>query len=68
MWDENVCSSASKNGHLECLKYAHENGCPWDIKTYNNAVSHRHLECLKYARENGCDTGKIKLKKKCTIC
>ena len=18
------------NGHLECLKYAHENGCPWN--------------------------------------
>ena len=22
-----------QNGHLECLKYAHENGCPWDEKT-----------------------------------
>ena len=22
--------SAAENGHLECLKYAHENGCPWD--------------------------------------
>ena len=21
---------AAENGHLECLKYAHENGCPWN--------------------------------------
>ena len=21
---------AAMNGHLECLKYAHEHGCPWD--------------------------------------
>ena len=25
-----TCSWAAHNGHLECLKYAHENGCPWD--------------------------------------
>ena len=21
---------AAEGGHLECLKYAHEKGCPWD--------------------------------------
>ena len=25
--DEDTCSDAAKNGHNECLKYAHENGC-----------------------------------------
>ena len=25
--------NAAENGHLECLKYAHENGCPWDEMT-----------------------------------
>ena len=23
---------AAKGGHLDCLKYAHKNGCPWDEK------------------------------------
>ena len=24
-WSEDTCSFAALNGHLECLKYAHEN-------------------------------------------
>ena len=42
-----------KGGHLECLKYAHENECPWDGYTCSKAASGGHLECLKYAHENG---------------
>ncbi|ATZ80151.1 ankyrin repeat domain-containing protein [Bodo saltans virus] len=45
---------AAINGHLECLKYAHENGCPWDSNTCLQAAGNGHLECLKYAHENGC--------------
>ena len=45
---------AAKYGHLECLKYAHENGCPWDEVTCSEAAENGHLECLKYAHENGC--------------
>lgn len=41
-------------GHLECLKYAHENGCEWDIWTCSGAAKDGHLDCLKYAHENGC--------------
>ena len=26
-WNEETCSDAASNGHLECLKYAHVNGC-----------------------------------------
>ena len=33
-----LCNLAAKNGHLECLKYAHENGCPWDEDTCYHAV------------------------------
>jgi hypothetical protein len=46
----NVCD----NGHLECLKYCHENNCPWDNQTCRYAAIYGNLECLKYARDNGC--------------
>ena len=42
------------HGLLECLKYAHERGCPWDAKTCWYAAKYGHLECLKYAHERGC--------------
>ena len=42
------------NGHLKCLKYAHERECPWDWRTCYYATRNGHLECLKYARERGC--------------
>ena len=35
-------------GQLECLKYAHENGCEWRLETCFNAVMNGHFECLKY--------------------
>jgi hypothetical protein len=45
---------AAKYGHLHCLKYAHENGCPWDEKTCDAATRWDNIECLIYAFENGC--------------
>jgi hypothetical protein len=42
------------NGHLDCLKYAHKNGCPWDDKKIcRSTITNGNLECLKYAHENG---------------
>ena len=29
-WNEKACMSAAMGGHLETLKWTHENGCPWD--------------------------------------
>ena len=46
--------NAAEYGHLECLQYAHENGCPWDEWTCSEAAENGHLECLKYAHEFGC--------------
>ncbi|CAB9515262.1 ankyrin repeat protein [Seminavis robusta] len=43
-----------KGGHLDILKYAHENGCPWDKSTCSSAARGGHLEILKFARDNGC--------------
>ena len=45
-------SRAAKNGHIACLKCAHENGFPWDPTTTFHAAS--DIECLKYAHEHGC--------------
>ena len=46
--------AAAKNGHLECLKYLHKNGCPWDEDTTWYAALNGNLKCLKYLHENGC--------------
>ena len=40
--------------NLICLKYAHENGCPWNEDTCKVAAISGNLDCLKYAHENGC--------------
>ena len=39
---------------MECLIYAHENGCEWDDWICTSAAENGRLECLKYAHENGC--------------
>jgi hypothetical protein len=33
-WSKEVCRAATQSNRLECLKYAHENGCDW----YNRAT------------------------------
>ncbi len=47
---------ASYYGQLECLKYAHVNGCEWleEESICSFAAKNGHLNCLKYAHENGC--------------
>ena len=42
------------NGNLECLKYLHENNCPWSATTCRFAAMYGELECLKYLHENNC--------------
>jgi hypothetical protein len=53
-WMSDVCYTAAEFGHLECLKYAHENGCGW-YGVCGRAATFGQLECLKYAHENGCE-------------
>lgn len=42
---KSVCFAAASTGHFECLKWLHEQGCPW------NTCDKAAAECLKYARE-----------------
>jgi hypothetical protein len=44
----------AKEGHLDVLKWAHENGCPWGESTCSAAADEGHLDVLKWARQNGC--------------
>ena len=55
--DETHCSEASNaecDYGLECLKYAHEKGCPWDENTCINVAMRGNIECLIFAYDNGC--------------
>ena len=54
LWDDETLRFLASYGYLDCLKYAHENGCSWDQYTPENAAANGHLDCLKYAHENGC--------------
>lgn len=49
-----VCSVAAGRGHMNLLRYAHENGCPWDSSTTTAAAYSGHSECFLYAYEHGC--------------
>jgi len=40
---------------LDCIKYAHENGCQWNEGVLISAAKYGHLDILKYAHENGCE-------------
>ena len=52
--DSYTCSFAALNGHLEVLKWARENACPWDSYTCSYAVANGQLEVLKWLEENNC--------------
>ena len=47
-----VAAIAAKEGHLDCLQYAHENGAVIDVFTCLEAAKGGSVECLKYAHEN----------------
>ena len=54
LFSYDTCNLAARGGHLEVLKYLHENGCPWNEDTCWHAAEGGHLEVLKYAHEKGC--------------
>ena len=51
---KDLCEDAASGGHLDVLKWARENDCPWDELTCMYAAKHGHLGTLRWARENGC--------------
>jgi hypothetical protein len=54
--DEDACTNAAENGHLECLKYLHEEvKAPWDHDTAAEAAENGHLHILEYLVEREYD-------------
>jgi hypothetical protein len=47
-------ASASKKGHLECMKYLYLKGYKWSKRTVINAARYGHLNCLEFAHQKGC--------------
>ena len=45
-----VCKNAAQGGHLEVLRWARANGCPWDEATCASAAESGHFEVLKWER------------------
>ncbi len=48
-----TCEDAARDGHLEVLKWARQEGAPWDALTCAWAAKGGHLEVLKWARQEG---------------
>jgi len=54
--NEWACPEAARNGHLECLKYLHEEAkAPWDLGTAIWAAANGHLHILEYLFERKYD-------------
>ncbi|MFO7871231.1 MAG: DNA gyrase subunit A [Kiritimatiellia bacterium] len=53
LWDWKTCEYAAKEGHLDILKWARDNGAPWNENTCRYAAKEGHLDILKWARDNG---------------
>lgn len=56
-----ACANFAKNGDLEGLKNARQNGCAWDATTCTEAAAGGHLHVLSYAFENSCPKNDLSL-------
>jgi hypothetical protein len=43
---ETLCEKSAQKGAIKCLKYSHENGCPWNKNTCKYAAGIGNIECL----------------------
>ena len=56
-----VCEFAAQNGHIDCLKYAHQQGTSLTSKVCEFAAQNGHIDCLQYAHANNCPYPEILL-------
>jgi hypothetical protein len=50
---ENTCACAARSGHLEILKWARFNGCPWDENTYEAADENGDPALVSFLEDQG---------------
>ena len=53
-WDDETCTTAAANGHLEALQWARAHGRPWGYTTSAAAAAGGHLAALQWAHAQGC--------------
>ena len=49
-----TCTYAAGGGHLEVLKWARANGCPWNNRVLHYAAKYKHAAIVNWAVTNGC--------------
>lgn len=49
----NYCHFAAFNDHIDCLRYAHQEGCDLDLVVGIISIRKGSLQCLEYAHKNG---------------
>ena len=57
LWNDHVLNNAAYSGNLECLKFAHENGCSLSSQTYNNALlspNNEENNIINYLKKSNC--------------
>lgn len=52
-----VCRFAARDGELDVLRWARQDGCPWDASACEAAAESGHLDVLDWAVSHGCDWG-----------
>jgi hypothetical protein len=60
----NTCAFAVKQGHLDCLRYAHEHGCEINFHTIQTAANNndhceQSVQCFEYCYEKWYTTNSI---------
>jgi hypothetical protein len=54
-WNSRMAHNATVQNHLEVLKWAYEQGCPWNSEELClQAMKHKDLAIIKWMRESGC--------------
>lgn len=57
-WNSQTYEIAAENGHLDCLQYVHEKGCPWGEETFLYTAKYGHLNFLHCVHKHGCSWNK----------
>ena len=52
--NKNVCEYIAKQGSIDLMKWARDEGCPWNIHVPYKAAHHGHIALLTWLSDNSC--------------